>query len=36
VEELDRPAQSPDLNPMKQLWAEVEQRSGARPSRPKG
>ena len=34
VEELDWPAQSPDLNPIKHLWDEFEQRLRARPYRP--
>jgi len=34
VEELDWPAQSPDLNPTEHLWDELEQRLRARPSRP--
>ncbi|KAK3522388.1 hypothetical protein QTP86_008912 [Hemibagrus guttatus] len=32
VEELDWPAQSPDLNPIEHLWDELEQRLRARPS----
>lgn len=32
VEELDWPAQSPDLQPIKHLWDELEQRLRARPS----
>jgi hypothetical protein len=34
VEELDWPAQSPDLNPIKQLWDELEHRLRARPNHP--
>ncbi|KAI4888211.1 hypothetical protein NFI96_002800 [Prochilodus magdalenae] len=34
VEELDWPAQSPDLHPIEQLWDELEWRQRARPSRP--
>ena len=33
VEELDWPAQSPDLNPIDHLWDELEQSLQARPSR---
>jgi hypothetical protein len=32
VEELDWPAQSPDLNPIEQLWDELEHRLRARPN----
>ena len=32
VEELDWPTQSPDLNPIKQLWDELERRLQARRS----
>ena len=34
VEELDWTAQSPDLNPIKQLWEELGRRLRARPNRP--
>ena len=34
VEELDWPAQSPDLNPIKHLWDELECRLQARPRHP--
>jgi hypothetical protein len=34
VEELDRLAQSPDLNPIKHLWDELECRLRARPNCP--
>jgi hypothetical protein len=34
VEELDWPAQSLDLNPIKYLWDELERRLRARPNRP--
>ena len=34
VEELDWPAQSPDLNPIEHLWDELEWRLRARPSGP--
>jgi hypothetical protein len=34
VEELDRPAQSLDLNPIKHRWDELECRLRARPNRP--
>ena len=35
VEELDWPAQSPDLNPIKHLCDELEHRLRAKPNRPK-
>ena len=34
VEGLDWSAQSPDLNPIKHLWDELERRLRARPNRP--
>ena len=34
VEELDWPAQSPDNNPIKHLWDELERRLRARPIHP--
>ena len=34
VEELDWPAQSPDLNPIEHLWDELECRLRARPIHP--
>ena len=33
-EELDWPAQSPDFNPIEQLWDEIERRMRARPNHP--
>ena len=34
MEELDWPAQSPDLIPIKNLWDELERRLRARPNHP--
>jgi hypothetical protein len=34
VEEFDWPVQSPDLNPIEQLWDELERQLQARPNRP--
>jgi hypothetical protein len=34
VEELDWPAQSPDLNPIEHLWDELEFRLGPKPNCP--
>ena len=34
VEELDWPAQSPDLNPIDNLWDELERRLQGRPNHP--
>ena len=34
VEELEWPAQSPDLNPIEYLWDELERRLQATPSHP--
>jgi hypothetical protein len=34
VEELDWPAQSPDLNPIEHLWDELESRLRAKPNCP--
>lgn len=34
VKELKRPAQSSDLNPIKQLWVELERQLQGRPPRP--
>ena len=34
VQELDWPAQSPDLNPIEHLWDELEHQLRARPNRP--
>ena len=34
AEELDWPAQIPDLNPVKHLWDELERRQRARPNHP--
>jgi hypothetical protein len=34
VEELDWPAQSPDLHPIKHLWDDLERRLRARPNPP--
>lgn len=35
VDEVEWPAQSPDLNPIEHLWDELERRLKARPNRPK-
>lgn len=34
VQELDWPAQSPDINPIEHMWDELERRLRARPQRP--
>jgi hypothetical protein len=34
VNELDWPGQSPELNPIEQLWDELERRLRTRPNRP--